>query len=315
MRANNSKVRQYPLEKSPLYGLSNKRKLESMIGLDKYSLNKISRHITYNNFTISKKDGGERPVTAPNPYLKRIQRSAYNLMSRIERPDWLISGSKGKCYIDNAKYHQNNQSQYALTLDIKNFYPNCTRKYVFGFLFDIMKMTNDVAGVLADVLTYNFEIPIGSPTSQLLAYFAYEKMFDELNSLAFKHGCVFTVYVDDLAFSSQTPFNNKALINDVAFVLKKYGHSMKRQKKKYYSKEDSKLFTGVVLDTDNQLKVPNNLHLKIKDDRKQLDDIGEMSKAEKDKFKKRFHGRIISARNIDITEYSELVKAAKAISI
>jgi len=311
----NSKFKQYSLEKSPLYNLSNKRKLESVMGLDKYSLNKISKHITYSNFTIAKKDGGERPVTAPNPYLKRIQRSVYNLMSRIEKPDWLISGSKGKCYIDNAKYHQMHKSQYALTLDIKNFYPNCTRKYVFGFLSGTMKMSNDVAGVLSDILTYNFEIPVGSPTSQLLAFFAYEKMFLELNSLAFSHGCIFTVYVDDLAFSSQTPFNVKTLMNDVAFILKKYGHSMKRRKKKYYSKEESKLFTGVILDTDNQLRVPNNLHLKITDDRKQFDGISEMSKAEKDKFKKKFHGRIISARNIDATEYSELVKAAKAIRI
>jgi len=308
-----NRIKQYSLKTSPLYGLSNKRKLENIIGLKKYSLNKVSKHITYNTFMIAKKDGEERPVTAPNPYLKRIQRSAYNLMSRIEKPDWLMSGSKGKCYIDNAKYHQKNQSKYALTLDIKKFYPNCTRKYVFAFLSDTLKMSNDVAGVLADILTYNLEIPVGSPTSQLLAFFAYEKMFNELNSLAFKHECIFTVYVDDLAFSSQKPFDNKTLINDIAFILGKYGHSMKWQKMKIYSKNEDKLFTGVILDTNNQIKVPNNLHLKITNDRKQLDSLVEMSKVEKEKFKKSFHGRIVSARAIETDMYPELIKAVKAI--
>lgn len=306
-----NKNKQYPLENSPLFNLSNKRKFEELIGIEKYSLNKTSKYISYYKFTEAKKSGGERLITAPNNYLKKIQRSIYNLMSRIERPDWLISGSKGKCYIDNAKYHQKNQSQYALTLDIKEFYPNCKRKYVFAFLSNTMKMSNDTAGVLADILTLDSEIPTGSPASQLLAFFAYREMFEELHSLALKHGCVLTVYVDDLAFSSKTPFNNNTLINDAAFILKKYGHGMKRRKKRYYSKEDSKLFTGVILDKNNQIKVPNNLRLKIKDDGKMLNNIDKMPESEKDKFKKRVKGRLVAARNIEPTIYPELTKAVQ----
>ena len=41
----------------------------------------------------------------------------------------LISGEKGKCYIDNGKSHLN--SNYFLTMDIKKFYDNCFREYVF----------------------------------------------------------------------------------------------------------------------------------------------------------------------------------------
>jgi len=308
MKTKENKIKIYASEKSPLYGLSNKRKLEEMIGLKKYALNKISKAITYDSFKQAKKSGGDRTVTAPNPYLKRIQRSAYNLMSRIEKPDWLISGSKGKCYIDNAKYHQMNQSKYALTLDIKDFYPNCTRKYVFDFLSSTMKMSNDVAGVLSDILTYKYEIPTGSPTSQLLAFFAYREMFDELHCLGLKYGCILTVYVDDLAFSSKIPFNSRSLVNEAAFILKKYGHGIKRRKKRYYGINDSKLFTGAVLDTDNRIRVPNNLHLKIKDDREWLENIDGVSKHEHDKRLRSLRGRVASARYIDPTTYPELRK-------
>jgi len=313
VKVNNYK--QYPITTSPLYRLSNKRTLESLIGLKKYSLNKISEQIRYSDFTIAKKDGKERPVTAPCPYLKRVQKSLYVLLLRIEKPDWLISGSKGKCYIDNAKYHQRNQSQYALTLDIKNFYPSCTRAYVFSFFANTMKMPNDVAGTLTDILTYRTSIPVGSPTSQLLAFFAYKEMFEELHSMAKSHDCIFTVYVDDLAFSSNAPINQQNLISDVAFILGKSGHKLKWKKKKSYSKNESKLFTGVILDKNNQLKIPNNLHNKIRFGKERLDGVGGMEKKERDIFKKQLYGRIISARGIEQSSYPELAVAVKAIKV
>jgi len=310
-----NKIKQYPLESSPLYRLSNKRKLEATIGLEKYSLNKTSKHIKYSDFKIPKNDGKKRPVTAPYPYLKRVQRSLHSLLARIEKPAWLISGTKGKCYIDNAKYHQQNQSQYAVTLDIKDFYSNCTRNYVFSFFSRTMKMPNDVAGALADILTYRTSIPVGSPTSQLLAFFAYKDMFEELHSLALSKECIFTVYVDDLAFSSKTRINHRFLINDVAFILGKNGHKLKWKKMKIYSKNESKLFTGVILDAENRLRIPNKLHNKIRKDKERLENVENMEKSERITYMKQFHGRIISARNIEPTHYKELDRAVKSIRL
>ncbi|GJM72667.1 hypothetical protein HMSSN036_48830 [Paenibacillus macerans] len=122
-------------------------------------------------------------------------------MSNIRRPDWLISGEKGKSYIDNGKVHQN--SSVFLTIDIKKFYDNCKREYVFRFFKDKMCCAGDVAGVLAEIVTFNGGIPTGCPTSQLIAYYAYEEMFENINKIASKHGCIFTLYVDDMTFSSK----------------------------------------------------------------------------------------------------------------
>ena len=54
-----------------------------------------------------------------------------SLIQKVERPEWLVSGEKGKCYIDNGKKHIH--SNYFLTMDIKKFYDNCEREYVFLF--------------------------------------------------------------------------------------------------------------------------------------------------------------------------------------
>jgi len=301
--------RQYPLEKSPLYSLCNKRKLEEMIGLDRYVLNNTSDFISYFTYPNKKKDGSKRTISAPNDYLKRVQRSFHVLLQRIERPVWLISGCKGKCYIDNVRLHQNNQSRYALTLDIKKFYPNCTREYVSKFFFYTMKMSADIANLLSDMLTYNSEIPTGSPTSQLLAFLSYRKMFEELYDLAIKHNCVFSVYVDDLAFSNQNPFSKNALTNEAALVLRRYGHSIKRQKTRYYGKDEYKFITGGILTPDNLIKIPNNLHQKIKNDREKLFSSDELPEPEKERLIRTLQGRLVAARSIEPAEYPELTRA------
>ena len=61
----------------------------------------------------------KRNITAPNRRIKEIQTRILQLLQKVERPEWLISGEKGKCYIDNGK--KRIHSNYFLTMDIKKF--------------------------------------------------------------------------------------------------------------------------------------------------------------------------------------------------
>ena len=57
--------------------------------------------------------------------------------------------------------------------------------------------------------------PTGCPTSQLIALYAYENMFNEIYDVACTNGCIFTVYVDDMTFSAEKVFDvNKMCIRD-----------------------------------------------------------------------------------------------------
>ncbi len=84
------------------------------------------------------------------------------LLQGVIRPDWLISGEKGKFYIDNGKKHL--ESNYFLTIDIKKFYDNCEREYVYLFFKNRLLMSGDAAGVCTDIITCNGGIPTGCPT-------------------------------------------------------------------------------------------------------------------------------------------------------
>lgn len=301
---------QYELTLSPLYCLHNKRKLEQLLGMPKYTLNKLSSIVAYHSFQIPKKDGTFRDITAPDDQLKKYQKKLLKLLSRIHQPNWLISGCKGKSYPDNARYHQG--SNYCLTIDIQSFYPNCKREYVFNLFYKTFKMSKDVAGVISDLTTHDGIIPTGCPTSQLLAFMGYYQMFYKIKQLAENENCIFTVYVDDVTFSSSVPIAWHKMAYEVNCILHQYGHKLKLPKVKYYSKQENKLITGVILNRHHNILVPNHLRYQIVRDKNNLlqndDTIPENVKQQ---TRSSLLGRLLCARNIEHGIYPELYKSIR----
>ena len=257
-------IKKYNITQCALYKCRTKKRLEYLLHLDPGSLKMIDSIIRYHKFEIDKKHSDEkREITAPDKTLKAIQRRILYLLHRVTRPEWLISGEKQKCYIDNGKAHLN--GKYVLTIDIKKFYDNCTREPVYQFFVQKLKTSPDVAEILTNIITYNGGIPTGCPTSQIMAFCAYSDMFSEIFDLAKQHGCKFTLYVDDMTFSSKEPFSPHQLSQMIDRVLRKYGHKPKYPKVKYYGPSDYKPITGTVVTPEHFLAVPNGLQKTIYD--------------------------------------------------
>jgi len=309
-------IKKHDVNQCALYKCQNKRRLEKLLNLQKYDLDKISKIIDYHSFQIDKKDANEkRDITAPCLDLKLIQARILKLIEKIERPTWLISGEKGKCYIDNGRAHL--LSDYVLTVDIKKFYDNCKREYVFRFFKDYLNTSGDIAGVLTDIVTYKGGIPTGCPTSQLIAYYAYQKMFVDVNNVAHGYGCIFTLYVDDMTFSSVESFDYKKLGNEIDIVLRKYDHRPKYRKIKYYSKKDSKPITGTIVNASHQLEVPNNLQKKVYDNFRKMkkDELQTDCSAEKEKVLLSLKGQLQAVKNIDSSKFPEIDRVVNLIPI
>lgn len=98
-----------------------------------------------------------------------------------------------------------------MTVDIKKFYDNCTLDSVYQFFAKMLKTSSDVAEVLTNIVTYDSSIPTGCPTSQIIAFYAYYDMFEEIHAVAQHFGCTFTLYVDDMTFSSPSPISPQKL--------------------------------------------------------------------------------------------------------
>lgn len=301
-------INQYEIEKSQLYRLRNRGKLAQMLDLPhNYFKNKYKSQIKYNSFyitTIGKKKKC-RLIQNPCDELKLIQRKLLRYLSRIKTPDWLISGKKGKSYIDNAKFHKNNK--YIITADIENFYPSCKRYDVYKMFKNIFKMERDIAGIITDIVTWNNGIPTGAPTSQLVAYWTYKNAFTNINQISYKYNVNFSLYVDDMTFSSNS-YMSKKMIFEIEKELGKCGLKLKKKKTKIYNSGDFKLITGVIQDKNGNLKVPNKLRKEIIDG---FNDIRKLKDEELVKKRKSILGKIYSARQIEPKIFSEMLSRLK----
>ena len=314
-------LKKYDLTQCAFYKCQGKKRLEQLLLLKEGELKQLQGHIanSYHTFAIDKKHNAKssvvekRQITAPNQKLKTVQSRILKLLQRVIRPEWLISGEKGKCYLDNGKAHC--LCRYALTMDIKQFYNNCKRDPVYRFFKNDLKTSPDVAALLTDIITYEGGIPTGCPTSQIIAFYAYQAMFTEIEDVAHSFGCKFTLYVDDMTFSSVTPFDPNCLSRRVDRILRKYGHKPKYSKVKYYSKQLPKLITGTIVTPDNRLDIPNSLQRKIFDNFQEIKNLQGLSRVslEDERHLLQLKGQIQSARNIDSSRFPEVSRIVSEI--
>lgn len=308
------KRKKYDITQCALYKCRTKRRLSLVLCLDIKELVHISGIVEYHSFEIDKKNSDEkRKITAPNKELKKVQRRILILLQRVIRPEWLISGEKGKCYIDNGKAHIN--GRYILTMDIRKFYDHCIREAVYQFFVQKMKTSPDVAKILTDISTFNAGIPTGCPTSQLIAFYAYYDMFSEIADVANSHGCVFTLYVDDMTFSCEKPIRISIMIREIDCILRKYKHKPKYSKIKYYRPSEYKPVTGTIISPNQILLAPNSLQHKIYTGfiklKTKLFDNNETLSIEEGKELQALNGRIQAARNIEQGKYPDIKRIIK----
>jgi hypothetical protein len=255
-------IKSYPINHSPLYKLSNKTKLADILGIDKRYL--LHFKYTRDNYKCwerpKKNDNGTRPVEDPKYELKKIQSKLNKLLSRIITSEYLMSGKKYSSYIVNAQYHKDNP--YVFCFDLSKFFQKATRKYIFKAFVSEFKMSDDIAWLITDLVTIPNEdnsdgyIPTGSPSSQSVIYWAYKPLFDKILLIAEQKQLKFSLYVDDMTFSS-----DKSIRSDFPKTIEKMcakvGLEINDTKTKYFGKGKYKDVTGCIITPSRELKVPN----------------------------------------------------------
>lgn len=265
----------------PLYSLKSKRQLKEKLKINdkKYLKGAFQDEI---NIFIDKA-GKPRLIEAPSVELKLIQGRIKDYLHECIFPEYVYSGVKERTYILNAKEHIN--CKYMFKADISAFFPNISRNSVYNFFLNDLNTSSDVAKILTDLCTVDISAAVdndfevnefikakhirqlnhlctGSPASQLLSYLSNRKMFEELKQIADKNNCIFTVYVDDVFFSSNKPIPNH-IQKRIIKTITRYGYNISKSKVKYYKANDYKKVTGVIITPDNKLLVPNKLKRKV----------------------------------------------------
>ena len=202
-----------------------------------------------------------RPINPPNDELKDLQKKINGfLVNNIEFPDFIFGGVKNKDNIKNAYQHKGRK--YVFQTDLKDFFPFITSKMVYNTLVE-KGFSPDVASVITKLTTFKGHLPQGAPTSTTLANLVFLPTGLKLNEIAKQHNLRFTIFVDDVTFSSHNDF--KHLTGNIISIIYKDGFKISRGKTTYKSNTSGKVEITGVAKYNNTLGITAKLRKKLSD--------------------------------------------------
>lgn len=165
----------------------------------------------YRTFVIPKRSGGTRQINAPSPELKKLQRRLSVLLqdcaAEIDRELKIKSAishgfTRKRSIATNAFAHK--QRRYVFNLDLENFFGNINFGRVRGYLISNKNFSLNprVATIIAQIACYNNCLPQGSPCSPVISNLIGHLLDMKLATFAYKSGCHYTRYADDLTIST-----------------------------------------------------------------------------------------------------------------
>lgn len=162
-------------------------------------------------FTIPKKSGGKREISAPVEVLRSMLHYLNVALTSLYNPKQCVMGfTGGKSVVDNARVHV--RQNYVLNIDLCNFFPSIEQARVWKRLqVKPYNLSVDVASAIAGLCSIEcknedgsvkYVIPQGSPASPILTNMVCERLDYKLTKLAKNFSINYSRYADDMTFSS-----------------------------------------------------------------------------------------------------------------
>jgi RNA-directed DNA polymerase len=156
----------------------------------------------YKVFTVPKKSGGARQISAPASPIKIIQRKLKQVLEEVYKPKPATHGFvTGRSIVTNARLHK--KRRYVLNIDLENYFPTIHFGRVRGmFMGNPYHLNDEVATILAQICCHDGILPQGAPTSPIISNMICARLDAKLQQLAKEHQCTYSRYADDITFST-----------------------------------------------------------------------------------------------------------------
>ena len=220
----------------------------------------------YRQFTMPKKTGGVRHISAPMPLLKTVQHWLLeNILYRMDVTDKAHGFVPGRGILTNALPHVG--KTLVVNLDLQNFFPTISYRRVKGF-FRAVGYSEKLATVFAllctepatdlveadgkkyYVQTGERALPQGAPSSPVLTNLICRRLDARLSGVATKFGLTYTRYADDLTFSGDDAEHGASvgkLLWQVRQIIKDEGFVVHPGKTQVMRKGARREVTGIVV--------------------------------------------------------------------
>jgi retron-type reverse transcriptase len=232
----------------------------------------------YVTFTIPKRSGGTREISAPHRHLAKAQRWVLqNVLARRPVEEPAHGFVPGRSTVTNAKPHVG--MRVVVNLDLKDFFPTISFPRVRG-VFRRMGYSGAVATIFALLCTESprrrveFDgrrfhvaigpraLPQGACTSPALSNLVARRLDRRFAGMASKLGWRYTRYADDLSFSCERETKEKTakeanagwLLARVRHILEEEGFALNPKKARVQRPNTAQVVTGIVV--NRKLSVP-----------------------------------------------------------
>lgn len=216
-------------------------------------------------FYIPKASGGYREINAPGPALMWFLKEITNtLQNRFQ----LLAHNNAYAYVqhrsvkDCAMQHKDND--WFLKLDLKHFFPSCTKQVIlyqlnqiFPLNYMLEEYTDDWETII-DVALLHGQLPQGSPLSPLLSNLIMIPFDTHISRiLKKKYGITYTRYADDIHLSASAPINANNIIALIEATLRMlhYPFKLNKEKTRVGSNKGKNWMLGVMLNKDHNITV------------------------------------------------------------
>ncbi len=225
----------------------------------------VARVSHYQRFTMPKKSGGERQISAPMPRLKRAQYWVLdNILAKMPVHEAVHGFLPGRSILTNAAPHVG--QDVVINLDLKDFFPSIGMRRVRG-VFRQLGYSSQVASLLALLCTEaptdevqldgqryfvargERVLPQGAPTSPMLTNLLCRRLDARLHASAAKLGFRYTRYADDLSFSADAAHSRDTgkLLWRVKQIVASEGLTVHPDKQQVMRKHQQQHVTGIVV--------------------------------------------------------------------
>lgn len=248
-------------KKTAFLAITTSEELALFLGIENKKLNFLLYKVKtkYVQFEIPKKSGGKRKILSPIPPLKNIQEKLKDVLSEIYKPSRAVHGYvAGKSIASNAKKHAGRK--YLLNIDLKDFFPSINFGRIYGlFKAYPFQFPEKVAMQLAQICSYENQLPQGAPTSPVISNMVCKKLDRDLEKLSKIIKVTYTRYADDLSFSWNEKENTGKLLNassSVVFdgpikdVIEKNGFQINHEKINAKTHLERQIVTGIIVNNE-----------------------------------------------------------------
>ncbi len=201
----------------------------------------------YITFSIPKKNGDPRIISAPDKYLIKIQRIIMGVLLMYFEPS---SESHGfiheRSIVSNAEMHTN--KAYVLNVDLKDFFPSVKYAVIKDLLQKApFQFNENMAGITARFCVLYGKLPQGAPTSPILSNIAANNLDKKLVYLSHKYKQTYTRYADDITFSGYRRIYTPEFFKELNKIIEEENFEIKKSKTRIQTKNKRQVVTGITV--------------------------------------------------------------------